>query len=262
MKINFSTAIILTFLTVIAASCSESGAKADLEKQTEELDSTCPISIGIAGDLVSAEYDMSDNALTLSYAFAPMIADIDVIERHKKDFVNMLKIIYSNESMSDFIKLVDKAECSFKIVIKVKGDVKAAELMMTRDDIREITDLKMSEIEKSDIFLGFTEMITNARTPMQVDEATLLTNVKLNDTAFVYYYEVDDGMIDMEQLRQLAPSLKGHVAQMFSDPAMKQLIDNLVTVGKGLTYSYTDKEASDSTMMSYSVDELRMYCDL
>lgn len=257
-KLSLVSAIILSIIAIAALSaCSEaSDAKKELSAQTIELNSHCPQSIGMAGELVSAKYDKEANRLTMSYMFNPQIASLDVISANKELYTDMIKLTYSGENMSDFIGLVEKSGCSFVLEISLSGSSETVELMLSPEDIKEIQSMEVDETVMAKKFLDFTVFTTAARTPFQVDEATVLVNVSMSDSAFVYDYTIDENLMTLDQLRELSQDLKKNVAMAFRDHSMQAVLKNLSILDKGLVYRYTDSRGEDFVEIVYTPDEL------
>lgn len=260
-RLSFVAILLITLVWSISlTSCSESSAaRKELAEQTNTLNSYCPQSIGMAGDLVSAVYDEVDNRLTMTYSFNPQIASFDVISANKDRFTDMLKLTYSDNNMSDFISLIEKTGCSFAIEIKVRGNDGTIEILLSPEDIKEIQSSNVDEAVRAQKFLDFTVFSTDARVPLQIDEATVLVRVSMSDSAMVYDYTIDESLITLDQLKELSHDLKNNVAMAFRDPSMQTVVRNLAILDKGLVYRYTDSNGKDFVEMVYSPDELRIY---
>lgn len=260
MKNNFLNVMSLVLFVFVFGACTgASDMRKQLLRETEELNSKCPMSIGIACNLTSTDYDVDANRLAMSYEFNPDIVSLDIISDNRDLFVNMLKIVYAGDNMADFISLIEEAGCSLGVNITVPGSDDAVELMLTADDIKEIANSDIDEHQRATMYLDFLVLTTGKRIPFSIDEATTLTSMELSDSALVYGYVIDESLVPLDMLRDNAKEMKQSIATAFNDPSMSIALRSLSTLGKGMVYRYTDSQGEEFVEISFSPSEIGIY---
>lgn len=237
-------AVWLACITMAVVSCSggASDARSKLQAAVTDMQSKLPMDLGVTGEMSAVSFD--DSTLTIHFKMA-MPIDVDVLKQNEE--LTKLSIITNyclmEEEQMKLVELVTEAGVTLKLEIEGQSD----ELATFSFPANEMEAMLGSETDESKLayqYLTAQAELTQMQTPMVVDGVTTLKDVTLENMRFLFSYEVNDSVVDMDALEQNKDAMRQNILMTSSsDPVTGMLKQRCDQAGVKLTYRYVGKKS-------------------
>lgn len=219
---------------------SKSGSKGGrMDEIAQEANKSCPISVGMVGEIESIEFDGTDIVCMVSTN--EDLVDIALMEQNKdlaKQGALQMLTGNANNNVEEMIKELENANAGMKFVYKGKTSGKVFSIRLTPDDIKQA---KANPVEPEE-FLNQQLGIVNSQCPMTVVEGKVMTKVFDDSENVVYLYDVDEEILDMDAMEanrdEIQASLDQYLDYMDNDPAGGAFLMACRNAGRNISYCY------------------------
>lgn len=184
-----------------------------LEKLVKSINDECPYSAGESGEMTSAE--IKDGNAVVTFTVNEELMNIEVLQANPDLLRNSLVQIFNNPT-DDLKELIDELKrCNAGLTYVYVGEVsgKSISVTMTSDELKEMS--KSNKDKNPDEFLDAQISITNAQTPVRIDEMTVMTRLEREDDCAMFYYDVDESQFSFDEVEDA------------KDMVVEMLIENL-----------------------------------
>ena len=141
--------LIIVFLLIIIAGCEDANVT-KLKNEINAANSSCPISMGISGDLISIKYYEKNNSVLLYYSLNEDIAGAVFLKKNKDSMMKQFRLLLSNKESMKLVKDMVNAKASLMIIYKTPSTGKTVKFSVPFEELKEIvkdyTPEKVAEI--------------------------------------------------------------------------------------------------------------------
>ena len=249
MKIKIIFAAIITVL-LTTVSC----VKPKVNDLVKSFKKDCPISLGVTGSI--DDMVIENNYVTFKVKFNDDFVNIKGISQNKEQFAaNITKALNKSKTTASLMNVLVDEGYGLKYFMEGNPSGDTVSLYVTTDMLRESS--KAPTTSKLDLLKTAIEN-TKMQMPMQVDELTTLTDMKLEGDNVVYIYEIEeDGFtisdIDINTVREATIE---ELENLNKDVVGHNFITLVVENDKNLIYRYKGKQSGQADEVSVSHAEL------
>jgi hypothetical protein len=114
-----------------------------------------------------------------------------------------------------------------------------------------------TDIDKKTMSLMLISKAENMLLPVKVDQLTNWTGSQLSNRSFVYVYEVDDSVIDLNTIVRV--KLKEQMISLYAHPQkpMERQIELCINTERSIGYKYIGTQTNNSFIIELSSSELQ-----
>jgi len=242
-------AVIGIFLSL--TSCVEAKYKAVVEQVNKE----CPISIGVAGELVNVAFE--DGNFIYNFNINESVSNIESLSNNPHLMKDALAAMLRNpnQDIKPMMDMIEEDKIGITINYVGNDSGKKASITFGYDDLMEAknTEPTPDEILRTQVDL------TNAGCPMPVEEGLVMTKLEIEGDYVVYYYSVDEDQLSISLLNQSKEILKddliASLKQLGDDPSAKLFINACKTSNKGVGYKYVGNTTQEECLVLIELSE-------
>ena len=219
----------------------------------------CPMDLGELGSVINIDFDETDKAIVYTYSINENLLDVESMSVNRVKMKEYMQTIISNPN-DDVRKLME-------IIIEEKGKLRyiyigastgiTARATLTADELKDALNTYVSPRQKVQANIN----ATNLSVPIQVDEVTQLTGMKMEGDNVVYQYLIDEsGDVDVSQLKVQQAEVKESLKEVVynnSNRVEKQFIDLVIEAGMNICYRYYGDTSNDIVEVIFTNAELR-----
>ena len=219
----------------------------------------CPMDLGELGSVINIDFDETDKAIVYTYSINENLLDVESMSVNRVKMKEYMQTIISNPN-DDVRKLME-------IIIEEKGKLRyiyigastgiTARATLTADELKDALNTYVSPRQKVQANIN----ATNLSVPIQVDEVTQLTGMKMEGDNVVYQYLIDEsGDVDVSQLKVQQAEVKESLKEVVynnSNRVEKQFIDLVIEAGMNICYRYYGDTSNDIVEIIFTNAELR-----
>ena len=239
-------------LTFALVSCS---GQSRLEKLVKNIDDECPVMVGELGEMASA--GIEDGNVVITILINEDVFNIDGLEAHPDVLHQSVLQGFRNptDDMKELLNELKRCDAGLTYVYKGRTSGKTVSVTLTNEEVKEA--LKAAETEQDpDELLDAQVAITVAQLPIQVDEITLMTDLVREDGCVVYYYDVDESVLDLDELEANSEAvvevLTASLQQQKDSPGTSMFIRACKQANADIVYRY--KGTTTGKIVSFTVD--------
>lgn len=252
------TACMSIFCAVLAALCMMSCAgESKLKKLVEEVNSACPYSLGMVGEMTGAE--VTDDGVMFCYEMNEDLVSVEKLSSNVDLMKQSLRTLFANAEgeLAEVVKELAAENASLKVRFTGKTSGAVAETSLTADEIREASSVESKDKDPKEIITESLK-VTRSQCPQQVEEGITMTDVDVNGENVVYEYEVDEGIAEMDLIIANKQAVRANVLQNLhaDDMSIRMFVDNCKKAGLGLSYRYVGSQSGKTMQIDFSIDEL------
>lgn len=255
------------FLTIIITLVSLTGCEnaniTKLKKEIHSADAVCPISYGLAGDLVSIKYHEKDNMVLMYYSLNEELSSHVFLKQNKDNMMKQFRLSLSQDDSRQMLKDIVNAKASLMVIFKAPSTGKTIKFSLPYEDLKKIKDNPLSETEVKRMILENNVAMQNSSMPMKVDEGMVQTKISIVDDNVVYYYELDEDLYNIKAMKKMPTELKDGIREelknMRRDPTIQSELQMLNSLGMGYMYRYYGNTSKDYVDVIFTPEELAVY---
>ena len=254
---HFLLAIILLMMVVACQNNEDVNIKR-LRQQVEEINSTCPVSWGIAGDILSVKYNDKENIVQMQFLLTEVFANVSLPKQNHSILKENMSFIFKMSKSQPFTKDIIAAKSGVNFVFKSKSTYRTDSISFRYEEIKEICDAPdLNEKEIARIFLNNSIALRNTTLPEKQNDGMYLDKVEIDNGYLVYSYSMDETMYDMDVFRKvIKENTLAYLKGLKNDPILKRDISQAILLNLGYQYRYYGKTSRKYFDIFISVEEL------
>lgn len=234
-----------------------------LKKELAVANVSCPVSLGIAGDLVSIKYYDKDNAVLLYYSVNEELSGGIFLKKNKEIMQKQFRLLFSNPEYTEILKDIVNAKAGVTIVYKAPSSGKTVRYSFPYEELKDIKNNPLTTQELNRMIMETKVEVENSRCPFKSDEGMITAKVAIVDDYIVYYYEMDEAFTDIRKLKrnqsQLKDYMAGELKNLRKDPSIQRELQMLVPLGMGYQYRYYGNKSKEYVDVIFTSEELSRY---
>ena len=173
--------IISVILLLITATSCEDGNVTKLKREVAVANASCPVSLGIAGDLVSIKYYDKDNTVLLYYSVNEELSGGIFLKKNKEVMQKQFRLLFSNPESAEMLKDIVNAKAGVTIVYKAPSTGKTVKYSLSYEELKEIKNNPLSSQELNRMIIETKVEVENSRCPFKSDEGMVTAKVAIVD---------------------------------------------------------------------------------
>ena len=240
-------------VVVLLAGCL---AENKLKLAVESANKRCPLSMGIAGDVESIEYE--DGLVTYTLAINEQVSNLKALSENPDVVKRTIMTNFANPAsdLKPMHDLILDANASVRFVYKGKSSGESFEVTFTADDLKAAEDNTNPSAEDK---LYAEIEATNMQLPMQVDEVTVLEKLVVEGNSVVYLYLVDESRVSIDDMKSNTDATKENLKSMLMNggPLVQAFLKKVVDTGRDLRYRYAGSESGESMEVVFTPADLQ-----
>lgn len=255
--------IIALVITIFAATSCQDGNVAKLKKEIAVANASCPINMGIGGDLLSIKYQEKENRVILYYSVNEELSGGLFLKKNKEKLHQQFRLSFSKSDSQQMLKDIVNAKASLMMIYKAPSSGKTVKFELPYEELKEMRSNPMSDSEIQRLTIETKTDVENSRCPYKSDEGMVVTKVSLVDGYIVWNYEMDEDLYDMKELKQHQSELKENAMEalksMRKDPYMQKELRMLVEQNIGYRYHYYGNNSQKHIDIIFTPEELSKF---
>ena len=256
-RIIYLFTVILGLIAMSA--CQDENVK-KLKKEIATANASCPINLGISGDLLSIKYQEKENRVIYYFSINEEIGGALFLRDNKDKLMKQTRLIFSSNDAKQVLADIVKAKASVMFIYKSPSSGKTVKLELPYVDLKDLKENPVSESEIQRLMIENRVDIENSNCPLQLEEGMTMTRVELVDDYIVYYCEIDESLCDMNQFKRYQPELKENLRDYFkslkNDLAMKNSCQSYVDQNIGIHYRYFGNKSKEYVDVIFTPQEI------
>lgn len=223
------------------------------------INSDCPIPLGDIARMTEARYH--GNSVEFTYLFSDKI---DLEAWKSDDFYQLMLKSFESNTEESFCKLFDAiidAQADLKVTMKPenpKNDFFGMTLLFVTDSLKAHRPTPLTQDVESQLQ---TALSTNRmQLPMHVSNGIEWTRVELDKDYYVYYYECDETVCNIDEMRSSLSENRTQMVNMIlgsNDPTFVKFQSLLVASNRGIRYVYQGNKSGKTAEFTIPCDELK-----
>ncbi len=231
-----------------------------LKKEVANANATCPINLGIGGDLISVKYQQKENRVILYYSINEELAGGIFLKQNKERMHQYFRLLLSNSESKKMLKDMVNAKASLMTIYKSPSTGKTVKFEVPYIELKDIYANPISDSEIQKLTIENLIDMSNARCPLKIEEGVTLTKIDLLDDNLVCYYETDEDIYDMNELKLNQSYLKESQQESFesmrNDLTMQNDLKSLIALNKGYQFRYFGNKTKKFVDVIFTPEEL------
>ena len=228
---------------------------AQLRKGAKEANATCPVSLGIMGEMVSMT--MEDDVLVMRYDINEDLISVATMADDRQTMRDNAKVMLSNPTgaMRTLMELVIKAGAKMKVSFHGKESDAVASITLSADELEELLNNDVTPEEKLETAIASTKL----QLPIHVAQGMDVVDLKQEGNNVIYVYVVDETMYSVDLFEQNKAQMKEAVMAELSAQGTveKQFVQIVVNAGANLVYRYKGDNSGAFADVTISNRELK-----
>jgi|GEM_PF-3203232 len=264
MKNKILTYTMLLVLMVTTMGCKMENRKhLELKLAAKEIMRSCPFDCNGMGLIDSVVFQAPDFIYYLSLYEQDFT--INDVRKHADDvkqgmLFNLLASYAYGEP--EFINKLYNADANIKFVISGRNSRTSDEtldIVITTDDMQRIKDYPVNE-SKEQLQLQAMLCTQDLGLPQRLDEYTTLDSCRLVNNVLIYYYTLDDQVVDIELMRkgmsEIKQDMKQNLRASLNEPQTNKLLKVAVVVTDGVRSRFIGETTHSSLDVTLTVSDL------
>lgn len=256
-RIIYLFTVILGLIAMSA--CQDENVK-KLKKEIATANASCPINLGISGDLLSIKYQEKENRVIYYFSINEEIGGALFLRDNKDKLMKQTRLYLSSSDTQQFVDGIVKAKASVMFIYKSPSSGKTVKVEVPYVDLKDLKEYPMSESEIQRLTIETQVELENSTCPNKLEEGMTMTRVELVDNYIVYYLEIDESLGDMNQFKRYQPELKENLRDYFKsmkdDMTMKYSIQLYVDQNIGIHYRYYGNKSKEYVDVIFTPQEI------
>lgn len=255
--------LIAILIALVSLTSCEDGNVTKLKKEIAVANASCPVCLGIAGDLVSIKYYDKDNTVLLYYSVNEELSGGIFLKKNKGVMQKQFRLLFSNQESAEMLKDIVNAKAGVTIVYKAPSSGKTVKYSLPYEELKDIKNNPLSSQELNRMIIETKVEVENSRCPFKSDEGMVTAKVAIVDDYIVYYYEMDESMTDIKEMKRKQSQYKeymaGELKKLRRDPTIQRELQMLVPLGMGYQYRYYGNKSKEYVDVIFTPEELAQH---
>lgn len=173
------------------------------------------------------------------------------------------RLSFSKSESQQMLKDIVNAKASLMMIYKAPSSGKTVKFELPYEELKDMKANPMSDSEIQRLTIENKIDVENSRCPFKSDEGMTTTKVTLVDDFIVYYYEMDEDLYDIKELKRQQNMLKDNIIEalkgMCNDLTMQSELRMLVDQNIGYRYRYYGNKSKEYVDVIFAPEELHKY---
>lgn len=243
---------VLFSLLAFMSSCTQT----KYEVVAKQINSQCPISMGMVGDFTGMEFD--DGNIVFNYSINEDFVNIESLNQNPELMKNSLEAMIKNpnQEFKVFLELIQEDKIGMTMRFQGKDTDKEAMLTLDYDELVKV----MNANTTPDELLRAQIEQTNASCPITIETGMVMTHMEIEGDYAVYCYSIDEDLISISLLNENQEILKESIIQSLkadiNDPSIKAFLYACDKAGKGIAYKYIGDTSGEEFLITVGLSEI------
>lgn len=248
------------FVVSLTTSCEYQSVK-KLKVVVEKVQSECPISMGMMGDVLDVKYLPQSHEVQIYYNINKAVIDVDVLSQNKELLQNNVKLGFSKGEPRKLIEMIADANAGLKLVYKNASTSNKCEVSCSPEDLKEMIANPLSDAEINEMIIKNQLAIENSRCPYPVEVGVVMKKVVNEEGSIIYYAELDEEMYDIRAFKdpEVMTQMRASIEELFSDPMSVAHIKILNSLNKGVIYRYVGSNSGQKVDIAFTPNDLKAF---
>lgn len=243
-------------LVVTLVGCIDSKTK--LKNEVNSANKSCPISMGVMGELSAFTYDEKENNVSIFFTLSEDFVDFNDLKGVEDSLLQSFKLSASKGSMQKITKEIIDAGASLTLVLTSSADPsQKVEVTLSLEDLKDSHSSTKTDAEINDELIANQIKMEMERVPYVVDEGMTMVKVTDDGKNINYFCEIDENLYDMDVISELKSEMKKEMSAAFDDPAMKKFAENILSANRGIIYHYQGSQSGTDIIIVFTPSDLR-----
>lgn len=243
---------------VIAVGCGSRKSREvqEIKSVVKEIDRSCPISVGLMGDLTGVSFEDDGDVIVYHFVLSENTASLTDFTNQDK-IIDRMKFAFLGADAKEFIGKIADAGVSVRFRIDDRSGKTLVDITLTDNDLHALSDEGISDAEKADALVIMLYEDTKAMCPSEIEPGMTLVDVLLDDNGITCVYDIDGDMYDLDLLSADAGNnIKESMKYIVRDPSVKPYAKSLAMKNMGYTYCYREAGGENSFSVTLSAEDI------
>lgn len=225
-----------------------------LKEMIEEGNRSCPMDLGMLGEVQKMNYDENSNHVKFHYLIDETNTPLTIYD-DTKNIKQSLKITLFTESSRPLMKSLIDAKAGLQLIYKGSKSKKTKKINLSYTELKEAYNNPITEKEKNVILLENQIARENGACPMTVSEGMIMDKVFDTGSYVVWRYRLDEDYYSLSDFS--ASEVKQNMIAVFKDPTINQIMQLMIKNNRGVIYRYYGDTSNKTVDVKFTVSELK-----
>lgn len=225
-----------------------------LKEMIEEGNRSCPMDLGMLGEVQKMNYDENSNHVKFHYLIDETNTPLTIYD-DTKNIKQSLKITLFTESSRPLMKSLIDAKAGLQLIYKGSKSKKTKKINLSYTELKEAYNNPITEKEKNLILLENQIARENGACPMTVSEGMVMDKVFDTGSYVVWRYRLDEDYYSLSDFS--ASEVKQNMIAVFKDPTINQIMQLMIKNNRGVIYRYYGETSNKTVDVKFTVSELK-----
>lgn len=225
-----------------------------LKEMIEEGNRSCPMDLGMLGEVQKMNYDENSNHVKFHYLIDETNTPLTIYD-DTKNIKQSLKITLFTESSRPLMKSLIDAKAGLQLIYKGSKSKKTKKINLSYTELKEAYNNPITEKEKNLILLENQIARENGACPMTVSEGMVMDKVFDTGSYVVWRYRLDEDYYSLSDFS--ASEVKQNMIAVFKDPTINQIMQLMIKNNRGVIYRYYGDTSNKTVDVKFTVSELK-----
>lgn len=255
--------LITLIVTLLSVTSCGNGNITKLKREIAVANASCPVNMGSGGDLLSIKYQEKENRVIFYYSVNEELGGGLFLEKNKEKLHQQFRLSFSKSESQQMLKDIVNAKASLMMIYKAPSSGKTIKFELPYEELKDIKATPMSESEIQRLIIENKIDVENSRCPYKGDDGITITKVALVDGFIVWYYEIDEDLYDVKELKKHQSEFKASIREdlnsMRKDLTMQNELRMLINQHIGYHYRYYSNKSKECVDIIFTPEELSEY---
>lgn len=246
-------------ITIGMSSC-QSVAEQKLKKAIEQANKSCPLDMGMVGQITSMKYDSDTKYVINTVLTDEDVVDLVYLNENKNEAVSAMKLaLDQNEDTRKMLKLMTEAGAGMTYIYEGNLSGTICEVSLSPEEIKDLYENPVSEDVKYKMIIKTAVENEGSRCPYTIDEGLEMVSVEDDGENVIYTCSADEELFDMDLMESMKGDLKGSIAETLNDLSAQDFIKALRQENHGIIYRYVGNKTGKQVDIVFDNDDLWQY---
>ena len=252
-KLIISILVLHLMLPYVFCGSNVQKNKKELKNIIKEVSKECPIQVDQYTSIVNMEY--SHNTIVITYGVGLM--NWDAFRSNEAALRSNILLGFANqqnEFFKKFIEAVIRANVDMRLIF-IDGKGRNFSVYFTVEELKA----NMPGVDADpEMLLKSVYDNVKMQIPMEVVKGLTIKDVQLDKKSFVYIYECDESIIDIDNLNNNLSEIKKGIIEniVVNGVTLQSLTSGIKATNRNLVYKYVGSSSGKTVIVSIESDEL------